>query len=394
MLRQRLETTPESPAHFSTGTDRIGAQAHYGVVSCSHKTCAPSENEARAFEIVAWLLNDDELSRVCARGAREPTPDFESSRHAVEVKTLVSQSAMSYENAHSKHLGYGQHHPVTSLQNVWVVMTDITDAMASYERDVETPTVRGLIKSLIPLLEQMEQREVKDFNRDYWARAALSYVIGDHGMCYVAPPGGPYSPGILIDGHGWGWERTTDLEDDVVVPVQKWLESGRADNLKESLRNRRSSDALRIAALVVDGAGPAFGMIRTLAESPDVPIRTPLRLSDDVDAVVLVAGEEVLDFGLAGEVWRRQLVKRVRLPDEATIVTHHEAGHAVAALMTVNGSVGEKLTVGLVLGRGPGNVRVVVPTDHPVTSRIHLLRGTMVRGTCVVAQTGAYVTRR
>jgi len=42
--------------------------------------------------------------------------------------------------------------------------------------------------------------------------------------------------------------------------------------------------------------------------------------------------------------------------DEIALITHHEAGHAVAALMTVDGDLDGSATVTLVCGRGTGNV--------------------------------------
>jgi hypothetical protein len=54
--------------------------------------------------------------------------------------------------------------------------------------------------------------------------------------------------------------------------------------------------------------------------------------------------------------------------DEIAVITHHEAGHAVAALMTVDNKLDDQLTVTatLVNGRGTGKGDLLVSGDHPV----------------------------
>jgi hypothetical protein len=42
--------------------------------------------------------------------------------------------------------------------------------------------------------------------------------------------------------------------------------------------------------------GPAAAVLRTLAETPGVAIRTPLRLPPEIDALVVDTREEVLHF--------------------------------------------------------------------------------------------------
>jgi hypothetical protein len=56
------------------------------------------------------------------------------------------------------------------------------------------------------------------------------------------------------------------------------------------------------------------------------------------------------------------------MTDESAVITHHEAGHLVAALMTVDNLLDGKLTVtvALVGGRGTGSGDVLVSGDHPV----------------------------
>jgi hypothetical protein len=106
-------------------------------------------------------------------------------------------------------------------------------------------------------------------------------------------------------GHAYGYDRTTDPERDVVALVQEWLDSQHADNLKRSLRNAKK---MRVAALVASMDGPARALISTLAESPDARLLTPLQLPAEIDAVVVIAGPEALDYGIA-DGWRRRPIK-------------------------------------------------------------------------------------
>jgi hypothetical protein len=281
----------------------VRGSRHDGTMSCSHRDCVPSAIEALACEVVADLLGDDGLDRVCARGSREPMPDFTSRHHVVEVKELASQSLRAYEAAHARHLGYGQHYPVESLRNVWGVWTDVTPAMGSFGQ-ADSPEARKLIRPLTLLLERLEAEGISDINQNWRARGAALGLIG-FGSCCVYPPGGPYSPGIFMIGHAYGYERTTDPERDVVALVQKWLDSEYADNLKRSLRN---ADKVSVAALVASMDGPAHALINTLTESPEARLLTPLQLPDEIDVVVVIAGPEVLDYGIV-EGWRRTPIR-------------------------------------------------------------------------------------
>lgn len=57
----------------------------------------------------------------------------------------------------------------------------------------------------------------------------------------------------------------------------------------------------------------------------------------------------------------------MHISDEIAVITHHEAGHAVAALMTVVGDLDGPVTATLVAGRGTGNAKVASwVTSEPV----------------------------
>ncbi|MBX9918754.1 hypothetical protein OS122_26225 [Mycolicibacterium mucogenicum] len=265
----------------------------------------PAEIEALARDVVADLVGDDELERVCARGSLEPIADFSSRHHVVEVKELASQSLRAYEAAHVRHLGYGQHYPVESLRNVWGVWTDVTPAMGSFGQ-ADTPKARTLIRLLTQLLERLEAEGISDINQNWRARGAAAGLIG-FGSCCVYPAGGPYPPGILMIGHAYGHDRTTDPERDVVALVQEWLDSQQSENVKRSLGN---ANTVRVAAFVASMDGPAHALINTLAKSPEARLLTPLQLPDEIDVVVVIADDEVLDYGLV-EGWRRTPIRQL-----------------------------------------------------------------------------------
>jgi hypothetical protein len=118
-------------------------------------------------------------------------------------------------------------------------------------------------------------------------------------------PKGAFPPGILLIGHGYGHERTTDIETDVVAFLQDWLSSSHADNARQSLAGE---NGVRCAVLVASMDGPASAMIRTLGESSGTALRTPLRRPDQIDAVVIITDDEILDYGLADGWGRRTIV--------------------------------------------------------------------------------------
>lgn len=65
------------------------------------------------------------------------------------------------------------------------------------------------------------------------------------------------------------------------------------------------------------------------------------------------------------------------MSDEIAVVTHHEAGHAVATLMTVDNKLDDQLTVtvAVVDGRGTGNGNVLVSGDHPAQAAFIVYAG-------------------
>lgn len=266
-----------------------------------HSKCAPSEIEMLAHKVTAEVLQDSELLRVCeVEPAGLKKPDFRSRRHAVEVKELISPSMASYGEAHDRHFGDKRHFPVKSFRNLWGVMPDLTDAIESFDR-TESPYLPRLIRRLIPLIEQLEAKGLTYARADPWiARSVASLIHGD--SCSVMPEG-PYTPGIFILGYGWGLSRTTDPERDVVECIQAWLRTSQAEKARLSFDHER--EVRRVLALVASMEGPASAMIRTLSEDPEASLRTPLQLPEGIDAVVVIAADQVLDYGLV-DGWRRR----------------------------------------------------------------------------------------
>jgi hypothetical protein len=83
------------------------------------------------------------------------------------------------------------------------------------------------------------------------------------------------------------------LEYDVVGFLQQWLDSRYSANARKSLA---AETGIRVVVLAPNMDGPAAAMLRTLAETPGVAIRTPLRLPPEIDALVIDTCEEVLHF--------------------------------------------------------------------------------------------------
>jgi hypothetical protein len=250
---------------------------------------------------VAGLLEDYDLVRVCERESTGQKPDFRSPRHSVEVKELASPALRSYLVAQQRHIGDIRHYEVESLRETWAVSTDVSLAISSFEPATATPTVSSLIRSLTPLIERLEANGVADARMDPEIWPAIASLIHYDGACSVIAKG-PYPPGILMIGHGYGHARTTDLEADVVAFLQDWITSSHADNARQSLAGE---NGFRCVVLVASMDGPASAMIRTLAENPGSMLRTPMRLPDEIDAVVVITDDEVLDYGLA-DGWRRR----------------------------------------------------------------------------------------
>jgi hypothetical protein len=63
------------------------------------------------------------------------------------------------------------------------------------------------------------------------------------------------------------------------------------------------------------------------------------------------------------------------MSDETAGVTHHEAGHTVAALMTVHGEVGDHVGVRLDARRGVGTSHLTPPTGCPVHAALIFYAG-------------------
>jgi hypothetical protein len=268
-----------------------------------HPECEPGRGEQRVRDIVAALLGDDSLSRVCEKESSRPKPDFRSAHHSVEIKELASPSLRSFLNAQKLHIGDVRLYPVDGPQKTWGVSVDVSLATDSFEQ-APTPKVRRLIDALAPLVAQLEAKGLDDalLDSEIWPR--IAQLIHHDGWCSVIP-GEAFAPGIFFAGHGYGQARTTYLEDDVVAFLQHWLDSPQADNARQSLAGEA---ALRCVALVASMEGPAAAMLRTLEETRGEQLRTGLTLPEEIDAVVVITDAEVLDYGLV-DGWRRRAIE-------------------------------------------------------------------------------------
>jgi hypothetical protein len=267
-----------------------------------HVKCAPSKVEVLARDTLADLVHDDDLFRVCERESSQPKPDFRSARHVLEIKELASPALRSYLHAQQRYIGDRRFYPVEALRETWGVFADLSPAVGSFERTTASPTMKSIVRSLTPLLVQLEADNASDAFADPAVWPFVSSIL--HGGHCSVMPRGTFAPGIFFLGYGYEHARTTYVEADVVGFVQAWLDSSYAENLRHSLAGERG---VRAAVLVASTDGPALAMTRTLEENPGVAPRTPLRLPHEVDAVVVITPRDVLDYGLANG-WRRRAV--------------------------------------------------------------------------------------
>jgi hypothetical protein len=270
---------------------------------CDHPGCATSEVEQHARDACAAVLGDAELIRVCAQTSAGPIPDFQSRRYTVEVKALTSPALMKFLTARNKNLE-DPHHPVKALSQTWGVFADVSEAHGSFDGKASAPRISSMIKSLTPLLVEVEARGLTDVfaAHDLWPQFAKT--LGFYGHCSVMPSG-PFPPGIVFIGPAHETSRTTYLEHDVVAFLQQWLNSEHSDNARKSLADRPGR---RVLTLVASFDGPAAAMLHTLHEHPGVAPQTPLRLPAAIDVVAVLTGNEVLLFD-ASSGWARRTLQ-------------------------------------------------------------------------------------
>lgn len=269
---------------------------------CVHPQCATvTETESLGLNVVA-VLTGIAFERVCEQAPRGPKPDYRSApdgrRVAVEVKRLTS-GAMQRHHAHSaRYLSEDDpFHSVPSLHCTWLVFIDTTSARETFGNDASAPRLETLIDDLVVELRRLEADGQTEGGRDPAVRRLT------HSWTCSAIRNSPRGPGIIIS-ESHGGTRSTDIDIDVVEFIGKWLLSAYADNLRASLLEEAGQ---RIAVLVADTSGPGGGMIRTLWEDETCP-KQPLPLPVEIDALVLIAGGHVLDFGFV-DGWRRRTLE-------------------------------------------------------------------------------------
>jgi hypothetical protein len=273
------------------------------AADCGHPACKSDDIERKARDAAAAVLGDEDLIRVCEQETPEAKPDFRSCRHALEIKELTSQSLLKFFDARAKHLGEDDPRlPIEELTQVWMVWADVSDAIESFDGNTKTPRADSLIKSLTPLLKDLEARGVNDAFGDDRSWFHITRLLGSGAHCSVVPDAvaAGMKPGIFLS-VAHGHSRTMYLEDDVVTFLQGWLDSEYSTNARESLAREKRS---RVVALVASIDGPAAAMLRTLSETAGVAIPTPLRLPSEIDALIVTTGQEVLHFD-RGAGWSR-----------------------------------------------------------------------------------------
>lgn len=274
--------------------------------TCPHTSCDASAVEASALTVVARLLDDDRLARVCEQEDEGSKPDFRSPCHALEVKELVSPNYRAFTVASDRYISDDLFHPVPTLQHAWGLIPDVSAAASSFSARARAPRMKTLVQRLVPLLRRLEGRGISDARLDHDIWPMVASLINS-GECSVVPHS-PWGPGVVVVGHGYGLERTTYLEYDVVAFLQDWLDSSDAENLRRSLKDETG---VRCGVLVASFQGPASAMLRTLAENPpdsSPPLRTPLRLPNEIDSLLVIAETEALGYGLWGNGWSRHIL--------------------------------------------------------------------------------------
>lgn len=284
---------------------------------CEHRGCAMKPVELRARAAAALALEDDELTRVCdqdplyAGVVRRPSPDFRSPRHVVEAKELTSEPLRrfngTYEALRKKRPNRQNHIPVQSFRQLWAVSVEVSAAAALYDGDVEMPELPKLIETLIPMIEDLEYRELTDSFADHDGFERWTKVIGFYGHCAVLP-GAKLEPGILLAGTNSGQPHPLNVDYGVVAPLQTWLDSHRVKNTQASLAGHPE---VRVLVITASPIGPTSRLIHTLLQWPGEVPTAALRLPDGIDVLVIATNTDILRFA-PDDGWRRHRVPHLQ----------------------------------------------------------------------------------
>lgn len=269
-----------------------------------HDQCCPDESEILALEVATELLADPELERVCEQATTGDKPDFRSRRHAVEVKRLASPAMQSYLDARKRYIGDRLEFPIEGLEKTWMLTVGVTEAVNSHDRAANAPAVKHLVKKLTPLLLELEERRSSAASADphIWTRVRELLPHDTQLLAIPTQVPHPFAPGLVLNGDIHWQERTAEIDWDVAEFLQHWLHSEHASNARDSLAAEKGLK--RCVILIAELDGPAAKVVHTLAENPDALPATALSLPPEIDAVIVVSGSDIIDFGVA-DGWRR-----------------------------------------------------------------------------------------
>lgn len=275
-----------------------------GETGVCHDQCRPVESEILALEVATELLADPELERVCEQATTGDKPDFRSRRHAVEVKRLASPAMQSYLDARKRYIGDRRHFPIEGLEKTWMLTVGVTEAVNSHDRAAPAPAMKHLVKKLTPLLRELDKRRSSDAFADphIWPRVRELLPHDTQLLAIPTHVPQPFAPGLVLIGDGYWQERAAEIDWDVAEFLQRWLHSEHASNARDSLASEHGRK--RCVILIAELDGPAAKVVHTLAEDPDALPTTALSLPPEIDAVIVVSGSHVIDFGV-GDGWRR-----------------------------------------------------------------------------------------
>ncbi|MGK8508200.1 hypothetical protein ACRS5S_09095 [Nocardia asiatica] len=277
------------------------------MATCTHPKCLKeSPEEQLGKTAVSVLLGDNELDRVCENERPGSVVDYRSTRTAVEVKALKSGEL---ENLRATIDRKVSNSPigVPGLQKTWFVMPDATAAAGGRSEYHGAPSIRQIETQLGPLLLELEQQGVDDAFTAPWKLQSQISSILHGGSCSVFETS-EFTPGILLTGYQYGHSRPFSLDRAFRDKIQSWIDADSVNMVQSFV----GESGLRCGVLIVPPNGAGFSIARSLSEDfSDVRIvpQEPLLLPDGIDILIVVAGDQAVEFTPSRQ-WRRISLER------------------------------------------------------------------------------------